>query len=157
MTSDQHFLPILEQTAKILEIATPELDSLGTCNISFADDFQLSIVAPPFTGFVYLAAPVCMVNDAGSDQLYRRALETNYMLSATRGATLAIDSSVNQLLLCIRFPLDTLTPQVLADALVSMADVAEKLRKTLPFDNSAGAETNSIDLDSLRDSVILRG
>lgn len=54
-------------------------------------------------------------------------------------------------------PLDTLTPQVLADALVSMADVAEKLRKTLPFDNSAGAETNSIDLDSLRDSVILRG
>lgn len=136
--TDDRFLPILEQSAKILGIDCPQLDTLGTCDIAYKDEFQLSVIAPPFTGFVHLAAPVCLLDLPGSEKMYRRALEANFMLSETRGATLAIDANRNQLLLCIRFPLETLTAERFADALVALGTVAEKLREELPVERDAG-------------------
>jgi hypothetical protein len=146
-------MPILGQAAKILEINCPQPDAFGACSISMKGGFQLSVIAPPFAGFVYLAAPICVLDHMDTKQLYRRALETNYMVTATRGTTLAIDPDANQLLVCVRFRLDMLTAEIFAKEVLSIGAVTEKLRETLPSVQGADESKNLSSLSILGMSV----
>jgi hypothetical protein len=131
MSVDEKLRSILEGAARSLEVAPPQLDELGTGGIDLADGFRLSIFAPPFVGFVYLAAPICMLGRPDDKAVYRRALEINYMVTETQGGTLAIDPEANQLLLCTRLRLQTLTAEILAEEISAVDAVSRKLREAL--------------------------
>lgn len=131
MASTDEFVSILARAAMQLELTATQPDEFGVCSVDLEDGYQLTIIAPPFVGFAYLAAPICLLDDLGGKSLYRRALESNYMLTQTRGATLAIDPDANQLLLCSRLRLETLSAEILAEEIDAIGAASQKLRETL--------------------------
>lgn len=127
--ADDPFRPILALAAKQLGIDCPALDAMGVGGITGEDGYEISIIAPPFDPFAYLAAPICFLEGTEEKALSRRALECNYMLTRTRGATLAIDPDANQLILCAGLRLASLSAEVLAEEIASMGEVARDLRE----------------------------
>jgi hypothetical protein len=131
MGVEERVLELLEAAAQRLQVQPPRLDDYGTGGIDLEDGFRLSIVAPPFVGFIYVAAPICMLGRPDDRSVTRRALEMNYMVTQTRGATLAIDPDANQLLLCTRLRLETLTAELLAEELSSIDAASRSIRERL--------------------------
>lgn len=141
MTENNRFRSVLERAAKLLKIESPEIDALGTGGIKLEDGYEISLIAPPFDDFVYLAAPICFLDGRDERALCRAALESNYMLTETRGATLAIDPDTNQLILCTGLRLASLSPEVLAEEIASIDEVSQQLRAK--FLDSAGVADRS--------------
>lgn len=131
MAAENDFSILLAGAVQQLDLTATQPDEFGVCSIDLDDGYQLTVIAPPFVGFAYLAAPVCLLDGLDGKALYRRALESNYMLTQTQGATLAIDPDANQMLLCSRLRLETLTAEILAEEIDSMAAASQQLRESM--------------------------
>jgi hypothetical protein len=142
MTDERDFPSILQDAARQLGLTVPDADEFGVCSVGLDDGFYLSIICPPFSEFAFLATPISILDHLDRKSLYRRALESNYMLSATRGATLAIDPQANQLLVCSRLRLESLTADVLGEEISAIVAGARNLRETLLAEPVAGDPGN---------------
>ncbi len=132
------FSVLLKKAAELLEWDLPSPDAFGGYSIKMEDGFHCSILAPPHVPFVYLAIPILLLDNLDSKPLYRRALEANYMLSDTRGATLAVDPRANQLLVCSRLRISTLTGELLAEEIAEVVLASQTLREDLLAPNLSG-------------------
>jgi len=132
MTSDDSFVPVFNEACGILGLLPPQIEQSESADLDLGRDFLVSVIALRAMDFIYIVAPICLLDNLNTRAFYRRALEANYMLSETSGATLGIDEHSHQMVLCARFRLQTLTGAMLADELLRLAAVAERLRNDLP-------------------------
>lgn len=142
MTNDRDFPAILQGAAQQLELPLPDADEFGVYSVALDDGFYLSIISPPFSEFAFLATPISILDHLDRKSIYRRALESNYMLSATRGATLSIDPQANQLLVCSRLRLVSLTVDILVEEILAIVAGAGTLRETLLSEHDEGGHEN---------------
>lgn len=100
---------------------------------------------------VALSARIGKVPKARELEIYRLLLEANVNWSATRFATLGVNSSTLDAVICFRCSMDGMSGEGLADLLSSFAEVAARWREIIA-DESAVETDGSVlrdDLDML--------
>ena len=122
---------LIQSTVSQLGLQLPAQDEFGAYSIQLEDGFYLSIIGAQDSELVYLATPISILDHLDNKGLYRRALEANFMLIDTRGATLAIDSTANQLLICSSIRTDQLDTGRLSEEIRSIIQAAQELRISL--------------------------
>lgn len=122
---------LIKSSVSQLGLQLPAQDEFGAYSIQLEDGFYLSIMSSQDPDYVYLATPISILDHLDNKALYRRALEANFMLIDTRGATLAIDSIANQLLICSSTRADHLDEETLSNEIRSIVSAAQELRISL--------------------------
>lgn len=97
---------------------------------------------------IALSARIGKVPGAREIEIYRLLLEANVNWSATRFATLGVNSATKDAVICYRCAMDAMTGDGLADLLSSFAEVAALWREIIA--DEAAVETGG---PALRDGV----
>lgn len=97
---------------------------------------------------IALSARIGKVPKAREIEIYRLLLEANVNWSATRFATLGVNSATMDAVICYRCAMDGMTGESLADLLSSFAEVAAQWREIV-LDEAAVKTDESV----LRDGV----
>ena len=113
----------------------------------------ISLSFEPISGSeqIALSARIGKVPRARELEIYRLLLEANVNWSATRFATLGVNSSTLDAVICFRCPMDGMTGAGLADLLSSFAEVAAQWRDIVADESAveAGGAVLREDVDML--------
>ncbi|MEO2034330.1 MAG: type III secretion system chaperone, partial [Planctomycetaceae bacterium] len=127
MPEDNAAQSLLDDVAQQIGVGPLKLDAVhSSCNLNYQDRFEVSIVAPPYSDDLYLAAPIIDIDPDKKLELFERVLQLNYLVLETDGATFAIDDESAQLILCAAFSLQDLTAEQLVKHLENFIQTSAK-------------------------------
>jgi Tir chaperone protein (CesT). len=92
---------LLQELGQKLGLGPLALDDSGNCQLVFDGDLVVELQAPG-DGFISLVATVCPVPADGREALFTDLLEANLLGQGTGGATLALDTALDEVVLCQR-------------------------------------------------------
>jgi len=121
----------LSELGRIAEMESLELDSDGSCSFLTNDGTEITLIAPPLHGTLYLASTICPVSDLGTEEksgLMEKALQRNFLLRGTEGATLSLDDESESLILCQTQPIEEMDASRFVDLVGSFIENSVKQR-----------------------------
>jgi hypothetical protein len=122
MTTDQ----VLREFGERLGVGPIELDADGGTRIAFGEELVVDLERPPGTEVLHLHAPVGALGPGMSAEaraaLLAELLEANLLGQGTGGATLALDGTLDEVVLWRGLPADGLTVDALERALETFLD-----------------------------------
>ena len=102
----------------------------GACHLSFEPDTELSMLASPLDGSLFIwTSPGMLSGD--KEAACRRLLEANLFWRGTDGATLSLLPETDNIVLTMRRPLDGLDAAGLQDLIERMVEQSERLHREL--------------------------
>jgi len=99
-------------------------DAHGCARLRFEPDVAVNLEVDPSRKWVHLYAVLGPVPPGRNEGLYLRLLQANFFGIDTRGATLSIDATRNEVLLCMRVAVDGDDASVFAAAMEDFAAAA---------------------------------
>lgn len=126
----ESFNRLLADLAARVGSAAVEANDDGSCHMSFEPDTELSMLANPLDGSLFLwTSPGMLSGD--KEAACRRLLEANLFWRGTDGATLSLLPESDNIVLTMRQPLEGLDAAGLQDLIERMVEQSERLHREL--------------------------
>ena len=122
---------LMKELASELGLGEIELEEDGGGQITIDDDLAIDLeAAEDGFGFV-ISATVGTIPDEEREAVFAELLEANLLGQGTGGASLALDSTLNEIVLCRSIPQDDLRFEVFDQELVTFVEALRWWRERL--------------------------
>jgi len=122
---------LMKELASELGLGEIELEEDGGGRITIDDDLAIDLEGAE-DGFGFsISATVGSIPGEGREAVFRELLEANLQGHGTGGAALALDSTLNEIVLCRSIPQDDLRFEVFDQELVTFVEALRMWRERL--------------------------
>lgn len=116
------------------------LNTQGVCSFKYQDRWDIGIELPKDSSLLYFYGTLLDLPVEGRLNLYATALKLNAYCMQTRGATIALDTNAEKLLLCYLSPLESLDEVRFTNILNNFVQTLQNLHEILSSDTASQPE-----------------